>query len=86
LPTSAPTRGSSADRAPGRRGLLNLVINVAHLGAAIEKICGDGANSAPRSATRVRASRSKSAVASPPRLDLLDREVTLVVSGDIYTG
>lgn len=67
-------------------GFANLVINVAHLGAAIEKTCGDGRGFG----ATIRYSREGEPLevggGIATALELLDREVTLVVSGDIYTG
>jgi len=67
-------------------GFANLVINVAHLGAAIERTCGDGR----AFGATIRYSREDEPLevggGIATALDLLDRNVTLVVSGDVYTG
>jgi len=67
-------------------GFANLVINVAHLGAAIEAICGDGR----AFGATIRYSREgdplEVAGGIATALALLDRAATLVVSGDIYTA
>jgi N-acetyl-alpha-D-muramate 1-phosphate uridylyltransferase len=67
-------------------GFANLVINVAHLSAAIERTCGDGR----AFGATIRYSREGEPLevggGIATALDLLDRDVTLVVSGDIYTG
>lgn len=67
-------------------GFANLVINVAHLGAAIERTCGDGR----AFGATIRYSREDEPLevggGIATALDLLDRDVTLVVSGDVYTG
>ena len=67
-------------------GFTSLVINVAHLGAAIERTCGDGR----AFGAVIRYSREDEPLevggGIATALDLLDRDVTLVVSGDVYTG
>jgi len=67
-------------------GFANLVINVSHLGTAIEAICGDGR----AFGATIRYSREgeplEVAGGIATALALLDRAVTLVVSGDIYTA
>ena len=67
-------------------GVANLVVNVAHLCAAIERTCGDGR----AFGAAIRYSREDEPLevggGIATALDLLDRDVTLVVSGDIYTG
>ncbi len=64
----------------------NLVINMAHLGAAIEATCGDGR--AFGATIRYSREREPLEVAGgiATAIALLDRDVTLVVSGDIYTA
>ncbi|HEY2865287.1 MAG TPA: nucleotidyltransferase family protein [Casimicrobiaceae bacterium] len=66
-------------------GFANLVINVAHLGAAIEASCGDGR----AFGATIRYSRESEpldvAGGIATALGLLDRDITLIVSGDIYT-
>ncbi len=67
-------------------GFGNLVINVAHLGPAIEAACGDGR----AFGATIRYSREgeplEVAGGIAGALALLDRDVMLVVSGDIYTA
>ncbi|MEP6997942.1 MAG: N-acetylmuramate alpha-1-phosphate uridylyltransferase MurU [Betaproteobacteria bacterium] len=67
-------------------GFANLVINVAHLGASIEGICGDGR----AFGATIRYSREGEPLevggGIATAIALLDPEVTLVVSGDIYTA
>jgi N-acetyl-alpha-D-muramate 1-phosphate uridylyltransferase len=67
-------------------GFANLVINVAHLSAAIERTCGDGR----AFGATIRYSREGEPLevggGIATALELLDRDVTLVVSGDVYTG
>ena len=67
-------------------GFANLVINVAHLGAAIERACGDGR----AYGATIRYSREEEPLevggGIATALDLIDPDVTLVVSGDVYTG
>jgi len=67
-------------------GLANLVINVAHLGSAVESACGDGR--AFGATIRYSREREPLEVAGgiATAFPLLDRDVTLVVSGDIYTA
>ena len=67
-------------------GFANLVINVAHLGASIEAACGDG--SALGATIHYSREREPLEVAGgiATAIALLDRDVTLVVSGDIYTA
>lgn len=66
-------------------GFANLVINVAHLGASIEAICGDGR----AFGATIRYSREGEALdvagGIATALGLLDQDVTLIVSGDIHT-
>ena len=67
-------------------GFANLVINVAYLGASIEAACGDGR----AFGATIRYSREgeplEVAGGIATALTLLDRDVTLVVSGDIHTA
>ena len=67
-------------------GFANLVINVAHLGSSIESTCGDGR--AFGATIRYSREREPLEVAGgiATAIALLDRDVTLVVSGDIYTA
>lgn len=67
-------------------GFANLVINVAHLGAAIEAACGDGRalGATIRYSREVEPLEVAGGIATA--IPLLDREATLVVSGDIYTA
>ncbi len=67
-------------------GFANLVINVAHLGTAIERTCGDGRafGAAIRYSHENEPLEVGGGIATA--LDLLDRDVTLVVSGDVYTS
>lgn len=66
-------------------GFTNLVINVAHLGAAIEAACGDGRafGATVRYSREAEPLEVAGGIASA--MTLLDRDVTLVVSGDLYT-
>jgi len=67
-------------------GFANLVINVAHLGSSLEATCGDGR--AFGATIRYSREREPLEVAGgiATAIALLDRDVTLVVSGDIYTA
>jgi MurNAc alpha-1-phosphate uridylyltransferase len=66
-------------------GFANLVINVAHLGASIEAICGDGG----AFGATIRYSREREPLEVAGGIataGALLGDVTLVVSGDIYTA
>lgn len=67
-------------------GFANLVINVAHLGAAIEGACGDGRAFGATIRYSCEAEPLEVAGGIASAMPLLDREVTLVVSGDLYTA
>jgi MurNAc alpha-1-phosphate uridylyltransferase len=67
-------------------GFANLVINVSHLGAAIERTCGDGHAFGATICYSREDEPLEVGGGIATALDLLDRDVTLVVSGDVYTG
>ena len=66
-------------------GFANLVINVAHLGAAVEAACGDGGGFGATIRYSREAEPLEVAGGIATAMALLDRDVMLVVSGDLYT-
>ncbi|MGH8799892.1 MAG: nucleotidyltransferase family protein, partial [Casimicrobiaceae bacterium] len=67
-------------------GFAKLVINVSHLGAAIEASCGDGRAFGATIRYSREAEPLEVAGGIAGALPLLDRDVSLVVSGDIHTA